>query len=68
MGGSVRNSIVEKLAFLGSKDPPWGVIFSMVEIYYNFVFFVMRTPYGLRIYVYSLKNFMNSERIFYLKQ
>ena len=52
MGGSARNSIVEKLAFLGS---PWGVIFSMVEIFSNFVFFVMRTPYELGIY--SLQKF-----------
>ena len=37
---SARNSIVEKLSFLGSKGPPLGVIFSMVEIFSNFVFFV----------------------------
>ena len=49
MGDSARKSIYKKLSFLGSKIP-CGVIFSMVEIFYNFVFFVMRTPYGLRIH------------------
>ena len=33
MGGSARNSIVEKLAFLESKGPRWGVIFHV----YNFL-------------------------------
>ena len=35
MDGSARNSIVEKLAFLGSKGTHWGVIFWMVEIFWN---------------------------------
>ena len=45
MGGSARNSIVEKFAFFGSV-PPWGVNFSMVEIFSNFAFFVIRTHMG----------------------
>ena len=44
MGSSARNTIVEKLAILGSKGPPWGVNFSIVEIFSNFMLFVMRTP------------------------
>ena len=48
--GSARSSVVEKFAFLDSMASPLGVIFSMVEMFYNFVFFMMRTPYGLRIY------------------
>ena len=34
----------------GPTVPPWGVNFSIVKIFYNFVFFVMGTPYELRIY------------------
>ena len=50
MGGSARNSEVEKLAYLGSKGPPWGVIFSMVEIFSNFVLLIMGTTYAHRVY------------------
>ena len=47
MGGSAGNSIVEKLAFLGSKGPPLegGGHFSMVEIFSNLVFLVMHPEY-----------------------
>ena len=31
MGGSTRNSIVEKLAFLGAQGTPWGVIFRWLK-------------------------------------
>ena len=33
----------------GPRVPPGGVNFSIVEIFPHFVFFVMRTPYELRI-------------------
>ena len=51
MGGPARNSILEKLAFLGSNGPPLGGgrFFNCYD-FSNFVFFVMRTPYELRIY------------------
>ena len=54
MCGSARNSIVEKLAFWGSKGPLGGGYFSMVEIFSNFVFFVMRTPFDSE-YIVSLQ-------------
>ena len=38
MGGSDRNSIGEKFAFLRSKGPLFGGHFSMVEIFSNVVF------------------------------
>ena len=38
----------------GCQGPPWGVNFSMVEIFSNFLFFVMRTPYGPE-YIISLQ-------------
>ena len=50
MGGSARNSIDEKLPILGSKGPhPLGVSFFRWLNFFLIVFFVMRTPYGLRI-------------------
>ena len=53
MASSARNSIVEKLAFLGPRVPPWGSFFRLFQFFIilcSFVFFVMRTPCGLRIY------------------
>ena len=38
MGGSAGNSIDQILAFLGSKRPPWGVIFRWLN-FLNFCVF-----------------------------
>ena len=55
--GTARNSIVEQIAFGWSKGSPWWDNFLMVEIFSNFLFFVMSAPYGLRIYTLSLEKY-----------
>ena len=66
MCGSARNSVVEKLTFLGSKGPPLGVIFSTFSIFYNFVFFCVFLWWGPLVdseYIVFLENF--DKKIFF---
>ena len=57
----------------GPRVPPWGVIFSIVKIFSNFVFFVMRTQYlhrisRLFIHLKKLDPHLKSSKKNYLKK